>query len=160
MINPITIELPWPPSTNTFLRHVILPIGKGTPRCPQCKQYFKTRSCTLISEAGRDFLRVVDRMLYALDLPLMHGPLAIDVVLHPPNQRVIDLDNRLKAIQDSLKRRPKDEHQTRWLFADDDSQIGDVHLSRGPIVPGGKAVVKISTLAGVEVQPAFFGEET
>ena len=153
----VTLELPWPPSVNHYLRHVELPLTKF--RCPACQRFGKVRVATLISSDGRDWLRAVDRLLVEKKLPLISGLLAVHITLHPPNRREIDVDNRGKPILDSLKRRPRDEKQLRWLFRDDDSQVKDLHTVFGPIVEGGLAVVKITQIEGLPVQAEMFGVE-
>ena len=78
--------------------------------------------------------------------PKLGGPLAVLIELYPPDRRRIDVDNRPKAILDSLKRREKDKKQIpgAWIFAEDDSQVKDLRTILRDIVPGGKVVVTIS----------------
>jgi hypothetical protein len=57
---------------------------------------------------------------------------------------------------DSLKRRPRDKDQQRWLFKDDDSQVVDLHYVMGPIRSCGAAVLTISPIAGAAVQQELF----
>jgi Holliday junction resolvase RusA-like endonuclease len=63
--------------------------------------------------------------------------LAVTILLHGPNRRVFDLDNRAKAILDSLQR--------AGVYADDE-QIDRLTLVRGDIVKGGLAVVTIEAM--------------
>jgi Holliday junction resolvase RusA-like endonuclease len=139
----VTIKLPWPISTNAYLRHCELPVGK---RCPVCKKS-PTRNATLISEEGREWLKAVSRALFALDIPHMGGPLSVEILLFPPNRRLIDGDNRVKPLFDALKPRPKDADQIAWLFAEDDSQV-EFHSVRRmrKIVPGGACEVTVTQL--------------
>jgi crossover junction endodeoxyribonuclease RusA len=51
------------------------------------------------------------------------------------DRRAADLDNRLKALNDAL------EHA--GVF-DDDEQIDELHVTRGPIVKGGECFVMIA----------------
>ena len=155
--SPVTFELPWSPSVNHFLRHVELPLGGG--KCPCCHRPMKSRVATLISADGRDWLRDADRVLAQLGLPLMHGNLACHLTLFPPNRRVIDLDNRQKPLLDLLKRRPRDEKQTRWLFSDDDSQVKDLHTVMGPVVAGGKVAIKVTPMGETAIQPELFADD-
>lgn len=143
----LTIELPWPPSTNTFLRHFLLPGRKHPSTC--------------ISEKGREFFKEVGRILIKnrLKLPKLEGPLAVTIEIFPKDRRKIDVDNRAKAVLDSLKRRPKDKKQFSgaWIFADDDSQVHDLRLILRNIVPNGKAIVTLTKLPS-ESQPNLFVE--
>ena len=150
---PVTIELPRPPSVNGYLRHMELPLGGG--RCPCCKRPMKSRVATLISADGRDWLRDVDRILFGLHLPVMQGPLSFSMMLHGGDRRAIDLDNFVKPTLDAMKCRPRDDKQTCWLFKDD-SQFNHLEVTRGAIVPGGKAVVTVAPIAGAEIQTALF----
>lgn len=145
----ITFELPWPPSTNHYLRHFILPGRKAPSTC--------------ISADGRAFLCKVGWTLLKLRIPKIVGELAMNIDLYPPNRRRIDVDNRAKPILDSLKRRPKDKDQIRgcWLFADDDSQVTVLRIAKRQVVPGGKAVVTVVPLQGPGSQmPLFERSET
>ena len=140
----LVIELPWPPSTNTFLRHFILPKRKHVSTC--------------ISARGRDYYAEVGALLLEKWLPKLAGALAVVVELYPPDRRKIDVDNRNKPILDSLKRRPKDKKQLpgAWLFADDDSQVEDLRTILRPCVPGGKAIVTLRAITGRETQGGLF----
>jgi crossover junction endodeoxyribonuclease RusA len=144
----ISIELPWPPSTNTFLRHFLLPGRKHPSTC--------------ISEKGREFYAAVARILYAGRYAKMSGALSMTIDLYPPDKRRTDVDNRNKPVLDSLKRRPKDKKQLpgSWIFADDDSQVRKLTTELHPCIPGaGKAIVTISTIPGSEVQTGMFTDE-
>lgn len=74
------IELPWPPSTNTYWRNVN---GK-----------------VLISKAGRRYRRDVALLARGR----MEGRLSVTIEAFPPDKRKRDLDNILKALLDSLEK--------------------------------------------------------
>ncbi|MDE5878494.1 MAG: RusA family crossover junction endodeoxyribonuclease [Desulfovibrio sp.] len=120
----LTIVLPFPPSVNHYWRHVVM--GK----------YVRT----LISAAGREFKRKVARavriQLGRQPEPIM-GNCRLYVALHAPDRRRRDVDNYAKALLDSLT------EAGMWA---DDSQIQDLRLVWGSVLPGGKAVVTIRQL--------------
>lgn len=136
----VVIPLPWPPSTNTYYRHVELPLGKF--RCPKCGHQ-KSRVATLLSAEGRLWLKTVSGILAQTGVRPISGPVEVTVVLCPPNRRAIDIDNRQKPLLDALKRRPKDTKQEAWLFAEDDSQVRRLVTEFGPIVPEGRCTVTV-----------------
>lgn len=117
----LTIVLPFPPSVNHYWRHVVM--GK----------YVRT----LISAAGREFKRKVARALQCQlggqREPIL-GHCRLYVALHAPDRRRRDVDNYAKALLDSLT------EAGVWA---DDSQIRDLRLVWGAVLPGGKAVVTI-----------------
>ena len=128
-MNPdLTIVLPFPPSVNHYWQHVV----KG--------KYVRT----LISAAGRDFKRKVARALQAQlggqREPIL-GHCRLYVALHAPDRRRRDVDNYAKALLDSLT------EAGVWA---DDSQIQDLRLVWGAVLPGGKAVVTIRQLPMAE----------
>lgn len=89
MSNVATITLPWPPSVNTYWRHVV--IGRSAR--------------VLISREGREYRDAVRlavlRRWPGLCRPL-EGRLDVSVVVHCPDRRARDLDNLGKAILDGL----------------------------------------------------------
>ena len=155
MDNSITIELPWPPSANQYTRHVQITISRACPYCKRCG----TSVRALLSRDGRQYLKDVDRILRGLGHRPMHGPLAVHITLCPPDRRSIDTDNRQKPLLDALKRRPKDEDQTAWIFATDDSQVIDLHTVKAGVVPGGKCIVTITPIGEPQQTLGFFTEE-
>ena len=116
----ITLELPWPPSTNQIWRNTV--VG-GKPR-------------TLLSVIGRRYRKdVADACLLARVRKGLAGRVRVDIVACPPDKRQRDLDNMLKAPLDALT------HAGVWL---DDSQIDKLFIERGDICKGGRLLVMIS----------------
>jgi Holliday junction resolvase RusA-like endonuclease len=111
------IELPYPPSINHYWRRV-------GPR-------------TLISREGRRFRQRVVAILAALACEPLRGPLAVEVEVHPPDNRRRDIDNVQKALLDAL--------QHGGAYADD-SQIVRLAIEKREPVEGGKTVVRIRKL--------------
>lgn len=116
----VTLTLPYPPSINTYWRHV----GQRV----------------LISANGRRYRRAVgDAVLLGIGAgqiaedPLP-GRLAVLVEAAPPDRRARDLDNILKALLDALT------HAGVWL---DDSQIDDLRIVRRGPERGGRVVVHV-----------------
>ncbi|MBD5647972.1 MAG: RusA family crossover junction endodeoxyribonuclease [Desulfovibrio sp.] len=126
----MTIVLPFPPSVNGYWRHVA--IGKNVR--------------TLLSAAGREFKRKVARavrsQLGRQPEPIM-GHCRLYVALHAPDRRRRDVDNYAKALLDSLT------EAGVWA---DDSQIQDLRLVWGAVLPGGKAVVTIRQMPAAPEQ--------
>lgn len=108
------VELPYPPSINHYWRRVGLR--------------------TLISREGRLFRQRVMAILAALGCEPLHGPLAVEVDVHPPDNRRRDLDNCLKSLFDAL------EHGGAY---DDDSQVVRLTIVKREPVMGGKTLVRI-----------------
>ena len=148
---PVILTLPWAPSCNHYIRHAQIPIAR---RCPACKAS-KTRVSAYISPEGKQWLLDADAAIRAAGNRPMEGLLEVWIELYPPNRRIIDCDNRTKPVLDALKRRPKDEKQTAWLFADDDSQVRRVHAGLNAPAPGGKCVVTVKALPVTQGELAF-----
>jgi crossover junction endodeoxyribonuclease RusA len=70
-------------------------------------------------------------------------PVKVRIVVHPPDRRRRDLDNVLKAILDSLEKSD---------VIEDDRQVRRLLVEFGQTVKGGKVVVEIERLPGVEKQ--------
>lgn len=111
-----TIELPYPPSVNTYWRN----IGRGR---------------TIVSKNGRDYhVAVMTAVLVAGRPHTFKGRLAVEALVCCPDLRRRDLDNVQKAVFDSL---------TKARVYEDDSQIDDLHVIRGKVCKPGKVVVSI-----------------
>lgn len=119
------LVLPFPPSVNKYWRNVVVRGRHG-----------HWRAQTLISRTGRryraDTIKSVlkqSRLWHNLTCPLL-----VEIALHPPDKRRRDVDNYLKALLDALT------HAKVW---EDDSQIDQLHVWRGPPVDGGQVRVWI-----------------
>lgn len=116
----ISLELPWPPSTNRIWRNVVV---KGSPR-------------TLLSSAGKDYRQLVIGVIFQAGAKRgITGRVRLDITACPPDKRKRDLDNMLKAPLDALT------HAGVWL---DDSQIDRLLIERGEVCKGGRLLVAIS----------------
>jgi crossover junction endodeoxyribonuclease RusA len=120
----LLVALPWPPTVNTYYRHVVV---HGHAR-------------VLISAAGRQYAQAVGVLLAGLRDRAPAPPHAVSVALHAPNRARIDLDNRAKGLLDAIYR----------ALGMDDSVIDRLTLERAPVVAGGRALVLIETLPAEE----------
>ena len=118
----IRLELPYPPSVNSYWR------ANGHRR--------------YISKEGVAFTNKVS-LIVKTQKPKTFGDkqVAISVMIHPRSKRKFDLDNTLKAILDALMKAG---------MYDDDSQIEYIEIARGEAVDGGKAVVHLYDYIGEE----------
>lgn len=155
---PLIIELPWPPSDNRLTRHAEIPAGKGLVPCHACG-HRRSRVVAFPSDEAKEYQHAVEMVLLEKNLSRLTGPLCMDVDLYPPDRRKIDGANRLKALQDAIKRReigrrkkgekPRwDPKQIAWLFATDDSQVVEGSWKLCNTFPGGKVVVRFTHVAG------------
>ena len=112
------LTLPYPPSVNTYWRHV-------GPR-------------VLISKHGRQYRTDVCKQLRRRGVEPIEGDLIVDIVINPPDRRRRDVDNVLKALLDSL--------QFGGAF-EDDSQIVRLSIEKHePRPKEGRATVRIQAL--------------
>jgi len=114
----IDLVLPWPPSVNRYWRHVD---GR-----------------TLISREGRRYRKRVAEVV-ALERcgGLQRARVAVHVTAVPPDRRRRDLDNVLKALLDACT------HVGVW---DDDEQIDDLRIVRGPVARPGRVLVLVTAI--------------
>lgn len=116
------ITLPFPPTLNSYWRHVAI---RGRPR-------------TLLSESGRKYRRDVIVQCLAEGAPRgLQGPLACTIDLYPPCNRRKDCDNFAKALLDAL---------THAGVYGDDSQIVDLRIRMHPKRPPGTVVVTLEAV--------------
>jgi crossover junction endodeoxyribonuclease RusA len=108
-MKPYRIELPWPPSVNSYWRNI--------------------GSRAIISKPGRQYRQAVQvAVLIAGGRRNMLGSLSVRILAYPPDKRRRDLDNVLKAPLDAL---------AKCGVYEDDSQISKLSIERmGPTKPG------------------------
>jgi len=114
----IHLTLPWPPSVNRYWRMFV--IGK--------------RPRMIISADGRAYRAEVQAIILANRQSIGNKRIAVQIDAHPPDKRVRDLDNMLKA--------PMDAMQHAGVY-DDDSQVDMLTIRRCLIVKGGEIKVAI-----------------
>lgn len=112
----LTLYLNWPPTVNNYYSH--------------------TRNGVFISAKGRKYKHSVelDIQEQAPDVFLSESVL-MEVHMFPPDRRRRDLDNHMKALQDSL---------VKAGLLEDDSLIDQLFIYRGEVVKGGLIVVEIT----------------
>ena len=119
----IILELPFPPTVNSYYGH-------------------NKRGIKYITKKGREFREAcaqscLEQKAYGLSLNV---PLQLDVILYPPDRRQRDLDNYMKALQDAL---------TLAKVWEDDSLIDGLGIHRGKVIQKGKCAVRITEHHGL-----------
>lgn len=112
------LELPWPPTVNTYWRH--------------------SRGRHYISEKGTQYRKDIIQIIQQQNLNINTiARLKFSIIANQPDKRRRDLDNLQKAVFDSL---------VHAGFMADDEQIDDFRVRRGVQVKGGSLVVLITEL--------------
>lgn len=114
----VLLELPFPPSMNTYWRH--------------------WRGRMVLSKAGRQFKTDVQEYIINNNIPKFGDKkLKVTMILRPRDKRKVDIDNRIKAVLDSL--------EDAGVF-DDDFQIDHIEMIRGEPIKGGLIRVLIEEI--------------
>lgn len=133
-----TIQLPWPPSVNAYWgNRVVLPRGGRA-----FVQTYLTAEATQYREAVQAVVRARWPRLRAL-----RDRLTVSIVAFPPDARVRDLDNTLKATLDAIT--------AAGVWADD-GQIDELSIKRGAKRKGGGLEVTLDRIP--DPQPSLFEE--
>ncbi|EKY1998845.1 RusA family crossover junction endodeoxyribonuclease [Cronobacter sakazakii] len=110
--------LPYPPSVNDYWRG-----GRGS---------------TYINKKGLEYRRAVAEILHILKLDInTDARLKVRIIANMPDRRRRDIDNILKAVCDSLE---------KGGFMQNDSQIDELKVVRGEVIPGGRLGIKITEI--------------
>ncbi len=119
----IELRLSWPPSVNTIWRNVTI----------------NKRPRTLLSKPGREWFTVASAEVTQQRAGTrILGRVAVDLTLHAPDRRAIDIDNRAKAVLDAL---------TKGGMWHDDGQVDVLTVRRAEVVRGGLAIVRVQEIA-------------
>jgi crossover junction endodeoxyribonuclease RusA len=117
------LTLPWPPSANTYYRHV--------SRGPLAGR-------VLLGEAGRAYRKAVDAVVaQARARKALAVPLEVRIAAFPPDRRKRDLDNLLKSVLDCLEASG---------VIENDNLIESLSIYRAERVAGGQLEVQITAL--------------
>lgn len=120
MVEHMELDLPWPPSVNTYWRHP----SSG----PLAGRH-------LISGKGRLYRALVQGICHLK--PNVAGALSVEIKAYPPDRRTRDLDNILKSLLDSL---------VHANIIADDGNIDRLLIERQHVIAGGKVIVTIRRL--------------
>lgn len=109
------------------------------PLSPSINHYYKVNRSggRRLSEEGEAFRWQVVAAVKAAKLPKLAGRLCVVIRVCPRDRRKQDIDNRIKACLDAL--------QCAGAF-ENDEQVDELQVSRGPIVPGGRIEVLLGEL--------------
>lgn len=108
----LTFQFPYPPSVNAYW----LQSGK--------RRY--------ISKRGVEFKKAVHAILGGVQ-GFGNAPVEVSIILYPRDKRLLDLDNSVKAIFDSMN----------GIVFDDDQQVWRFTIERGEKIKGGGCSVSI-----------------
>ena len=115
------LELPWPPTINTYRQ----PVRMGNI----------TRLVT--SNKGKQYKKLVEQALITQEYPLFKNKIGMEIKLHPPDKRKRDIDNYFKPVFDSL---------VKCNVLEDDELIKEITVYMCDPVKFGQVVVNIKEL--------------
>ena len=115
-MNDIIFWLPWPPTINSYWAPI-----KGSIYLSKKGRIYRDKAVEAIAEQIPG-IHIDDRVM-------------VEITMHPPDNRVRDLDNYTKAIMDAIT------HSELWT---DDNLADQVFLYRGETVSGGTVKIEIN----------------
>ncbi len=111
------------------------------PYPPSVNHYWKPfRGRMVISRAGREYRTAALLEICGQNVPRnsLSGRLRVEMVIYNPDNRRRDLDNIQKALLDAL---------VISEVIEDDGNIDELHIVRGPVKKGGSVTVWIVALS-------------
>jgi len=131
----IQVYLPFPPTVNSYYQQG-RPTTRGKP------------GARIISRKGRQFReQILAECVEQLnEPPRLADHVRLVVCLHPPDRRIRDLDNYMKALLDALT------HAELW---EDDSLVDQLEVYRGSIMKNGQTRIQV-TEAGPVLPPDYW----
>jgi len=127
----VILELPFPPTANTYYRTVRM--GK------LCRVILSNRARVYKEEVAREVSTIQNNNETRFDcLPFLPSDrISIDIKLYAPNRRKYDIDNRIKPLLDALA--------FAVVFPDDEA-VDKIIVTRQEIVKGGKVIVELQKI--------------
>lgn len=119
------IELPWPPTVNTYWRHTTHPKTK--------------RPLVYVTKQGKSYRETVVKLCGVAGLGRLKyaGRVSASYECFPPDNRVRDLSNILKCLEDSL---------VDAGVIVDDGQINEFQMVRAPVEKFGRVIVTLTAM--------------
>jgi len=115
----VNLELPWPPSVNSYWKHRV--VGNKP-------MVYLSAEAVKFRQDVKSTVKVSKKFT---------GRLKVTVSLYAPNKRSYDLDNKLKGTLDSLT------HAGVW---NDDEQVDILIVKRIGFMPNGMCIVDIEEI--------------
>ena len=106
------------------------------PMSPTINHYFsRNGNRTYLPVKVREYRQAVSEIVAAAGHATLEGRLDLFIAIYPASKRRMDLDNRIKGLQDALT------HAGMWI---DDEQIDCLTVVRKEVIKGGlvKIVIK------------------
>ena len=108
------------------------------PLSPTVNTYYGSNgNRRYIKPAGVEFRKEVLAAVKQAKIPTLTGRLCLVVRVFPRDRRLQDISNRIKALEDAL--------QHAGLFLNDE-QVDDLHVTRGPVAPGGRIELMVGVI--------------
>lgn len=126
-----------PPSANTYWKTTVLPRkGLSWPitirTVREIWQY--VRAMPRMSDEAEEYIEIVKERFNQVGRPKMSSsPLCLEIVVCFRTNGKADIDNRVKPLLDALKHAG---------VMEDDSQVVDLRVRRGPVIKEGRVVVR------------------
>lgn len=133
------IMLPMPPSANRYWKIIMLPVKglKWPLHIANVRDIWRCfRSMNKLSDDAENYKKdLMERVLTWSPRPRMtSSPLCVEIVVCFGTNARQDIDNRVKPLLDAF---------TAAGLMEDDSQVVDLRVRRGPVIKEGRVVVRI-----------------
>lgn len=132
----VGLILPSPPSANLYWRTMVIRLKRPSAKQLRRGEIGKYSALTMPSREAKEYIKLLKERIESKGLNFhSRAPIRLSVVVCMATNGRADIGNRIKILEDAL--------QEAGVY-EDDCQIVELHVERGPVIKGGRVIVNVT----------------